>query len=1327
MASLYEDILLRELEDQGDESYKNTLSQIKSYQKRIDAAGYEAPAPESPGFIQTFFETIDKPRGALAGGIANLVGIPGYQNDFVGAVSKGWKKPTDIGGSDFLKAAGLTGTDWGSRIARGVGGFGIDVITDPLNAITLGGGSGAKLAGKTLSKGLLKTVNGELKTVEELIQAAHQKEWANGLEALAKGASEVKDPSKLSQYISSRLNVPIEDVDTQIGRLNAKASLSANRKAQDLAALVEEQNAYQLPTSIIEFGKTTPSYKADMAREAENLKAQFGQEAADALLKGDNATIFNLKSNFVKKNLDIANEQDISNLFQKSGVRFNLKNIPLVGDLIAPALAKDYMGDIPVITDLTGALLGGIGKVSKVGNRKVDELLQWGSNIDGAASIPFKAVKAVKGAPKLISRSLQAGSKLRGQMLKDYEVQRSISKQIIEQDAEIQFRYATPDGKMAALDDETLQRGSEIIQSGFDDALTDNFKKNDKGFWAHIDATKQKAKFNEQAFLTNLDKEAAKLNALTPGKGNGFKAAVLRMRADLDNWATKEVDEGVLDNVREGYLTGIYKDKYGNAPDVNLAKKFTTLSEARAAGFNPETNLKEIWKTRKFQHEKALNEKELMHRLFMDFGLNGQTKAIVNSTIRSSLVDLAKNSADATAKRRLNEVATFMGNRGFAMNPSEVLNVMQQGGEYKSIADAADPIFGIARLDKPDGMVNVSLEYYDRMAQALRGELTNVPGVDQGDNIAVLVDDAKRLGINGSKEERQAYAESWAQFGKAASLAPDVFGEKLLSKIGAAQMPNRITKFLDRAWKNGKVKPDVVDFYKGDLPENLVRAAKESLDLRSTTQKLADASRSLGDTHLAQSLEAIGGMGLQWLSWLKQGATKYWPAYHVRNMWSANFQAMHAAQNIGAAINPASQVKLQYFLHSPNSAESVLKLKNGERLTRNQFLAEAHQAGIIASSNAVSDTIDLMKDVGEAQKTGVLSKIDAAVSNFGKGVENHGRLHLYWKLRRDGLNPAQAAEETNRALIDYAHGKTDFEKHILNNVIFFYSFLRGETANTLTSMLSRPGVLSTQYQAHKGVASILADPSNSVTDEEKYLAQTSRTKDALSAILGKNEKGDPIVLTSTGIPAEEAFRNMGLRMPADTTPESIAQALFDTSKSFMRNQLSSVNPILRKPIEIIANKSFYFDRPLTDSSLRKFPNMAMDSKKVLESLTGKGAIPEAVYTVLDGATKAFLGGKDNGDGTYTVSPTRLAMLSFIPGVDRAVSSYNTARKAVKSDKGRAGNLGRLVTGVRTLDVDINKSIAKDRARQLEAFISQNAIPSQKKSRTREMLLDLQDL
>lgn len=125
-------------------------TQIRNAKARIQDAGFNADRetddrnaferftnlPQGQNAFFDALELIGRPGNAIRNTIKNT--FIEKDQDFLSSLRKGISGKQNVSGSDLLKSAGWDGTSTGSKIGRGVVGFGVDILTDPTNLIPAG-------------------------------------------------------------------------------------------------------------------------------------------------------------------------------------------------------------------------------------------------------------------------------------------------------------------------------------------------------------------------------------------------------------------------------------------------------------------------------------------------------------------------------------------------------------------------------------------------------------------------------------------------------------------------------------------------------------------------------------------------------------------------------------------------------------------------------------------------------------------------------------------------------------------------------------------------------------------------------------------------------------------------------------------------------------------------------------------------------------------------------------------------------------------------------------------------------------------------------------
>jgi len=135
-----------------ENQFDNQLRREQNLGARLLAAGVEPPAPEQKtGWLEktlTVLGALDKPRNAVFNAIED---VATGENGFWQGLKEGWTQEEEVTGADVLGRMGVS-NKWG----RGLGGFAIDVLGDPLSWVTFGAGGFLKGAvtgaGKTLGR-----------------------------------------------------------------------------------------------------------------------------------------------------------------------------------------------------------------------------------------------------------------------------------------------------------------------------------------------------------------------------------------------------------------------------------------------------------------------------------------------------------------------------------------------------------------------------------------------------------------------------------------------------------------------------------------------------------------------------------------------------------------------------------------------------------------------------------------------------------------------------------------------------------------------------------------------------------------------------------------------------------------------------------------------------------------------------------------------------------------------------------------------------------------------------------------------------------------------
>lgn len=180
------------------------------------------------------------------------------------------------------------------------------------------------------------------------------------------------------------------------------------------------------------------------------------------------------------------------------------------------------------------------------------------------------------------------------------------------------------------------------------------------------------------------------------------------------------------------------------------------------------------------------------------------------------------------------------------------------------------------------------------------------------------------------------------------------------------------------------------------------------------------------------------------------------------------------------------------------------------------------------------------------------------------------------------------------------------------------------------------------------------------------------------------------------------------------------EAGIESFKATGQTIVSQLNPTLKAPLELIANKNFFFDAPLNAKFLNKVPKMAdnIDQLPALFRFPAK-AVPRNVWETLDDSFKSVLKGRENGDGTMQVNPLRLQMLELmVPGLSRLKTTVGALHNPDISDNAK---VLRLFSGIKVQEVEPSKSRVFAELEKLRKQATEEGVLTNKQLARRRMI------
>jgi len=182
-------------------------------------------------------------------------------------------------------------------------------------------------------------------------------------------------------------------------------------------------------------------------------------------------------------------------------------------------------------------------------------------------------------------------------------------------------------------------------------------------------------------------------------------------------------------------------------------------------------------------------------------------------------------------------------------------------------------------------------------------------------------------------------------------------------------------------------------------------------------------------------------------------------------------------------------------------------------------------------------------------------------------VENVNRGSAFMAFLLQGMSMDQAALRSKALHVDYRK-LSNFEKRTVRWLIPFYTWNRSMIPFQMTELFRKPGGASAQ--AIRGVRRTRED-----LEEQGGFILPEQIAQGLAIPLGRTSQGDLRLLSNLDLPFETVASTIAIK-------PTVQGSILNTSRSIM----AQLNPMLRIPLELGANKSFFFDEPLTDIQAR---------------------------------------------------------------------------------------------------------------------------------------------
>jgi hypothetical protein len=277
----------------------------------------------------------------------------------------------------------------------------------------------------------------------------------------------------------------------------------------------------------------------------------------------------------------------------------------------------------------------------------------------------------------------------------------------------------------------------------------------------------------------------------------------------------------------------------------------------------------------------------------------------------------------------------------------------------------------------------------------------------------------------------------------------------------------------------------------------------------------------------------------------KLGVTSPFPGFHVRNFISGQFN-----NYVAGAFSPQA-LKQANDLMGGKEAKGLGSIFGKSDVEGTKLMAdELFAHGVYNPAHGPAD-VDGVANIAEqipglvplTPGGAVKQSVKTAGRSVGSYVEGLNRIAPYIELRRQGVQPAEAAKRVFAAQVDYK-GLSQFERGFMRRVVPFYSFSRGVAPFIFKELMERPG----------GRMGQAVRASNRSRGEDFVPEQVSST---MAAPIGGAPEGFSRYLTGLGLAHEDP---LNLIRPGANA--------HDTVKQTIQELLGRTNPLVKAPLEL---------------------------------------------------------------------------------------------------------------------------------------------------------------
>lgn len=294
------------------------------------------------------------------------------------------------------------------------------------------------------------------------------------------------------------------------------------------------------------------------------------------------------------------------------------------------------------------------------------------------------------------------------------------------------------------------------------------------------------------------------------------------------------------------------------------------------------------------------------------------------------------------------------------------------------------------------------------------------------------------------------------------------------------------------------------------------------------------------------------------------------PGFHARNL-VGDTQMAYLAQpghklpgNVAQAGKAVKRLSAVEHAQESSLGKVVRSTKTikvaGAARNIDDFLNEAQRQGVIRSGYIGRELREQGKGVGRVSKVGGKARqVGRRVNRWMQNREDLMRLATYKHGLDKGLTPEQAGELSLGVHIDYGD-LTNFERSVARRAAPFYTFSARALPIHAKALIQRPGKFANIEKFREEAST--ATGVNLTDAEKKLKTYQARQAPLILKIAGLNG-GKPIVLSDS--------------LPLNLLNEVPTNANVGNYVSELSQWMASLaNPILKDPVELYSNRSFFF-------------------------------------------------------------------------------------------------------------------------------------------------------